>query len=401
MARRQVAIVGAGPIGLEAAVLARSRDMDVTVLERGRIAENVRSWGHVQLFSPFEMNASLWGRKALAETQLPDGKTFLTGSEFFERYLLPLSRHALLAGCIRETSEVRGISRANLWKGDQIGKPSRVESPFRLLIRSDAGDETTHEADVVLDCTGTYGNHNWLGAGGLPAPGETAASDRIDYELRDVSGLDRHRYADQTILVAGGGYSAATAIVALAELSKQATNTRAIWLTRTARTPPLLDLEDDPLPERARLTRAANAIASEQTAAVRWLPDATVQSLTSTDQPRLRIDIRIAAGAIETLECDRVIALVGYRPDRTLYEELQVHECYATQGPIRLAAALLGETSTDCLAQSEPGIDALRNPEPGFFILGSKSYGRDSRFLLRTGLSQVETVIDTISSEAP
>jgi hypothetical protein len=66
---------------------------------------------------------------------------------------------------------------------------------------------------------------------------------------------------------------------------------------------------------------------------------------------------------------------------------------------MKLAAALMGETSTDCMTQSSPGSDSLRNPEPGFFILGSKSYGRDSRFLMRIGLEQIESVFDLIATE--
>ena len=43
---------------------------------------------------------------------------------------------------------------------------------------------------------------------------------------------------------------------------------------------------------------------------------------------------------------------------------------------------------------SAGGIEALQSPEPDFYILGSKSYGRDSRFLLRVGLEQVELVVE-------
>ncbi len=39
------------------------------------------------------------------------------------------------------------------------------------------------------------------------------------------------------------------------------------------------------------------------------------------------------------------------------------------------------------------GADTLTNPEPGFFLLGAKSYGRNSQFLLRTGWSQVDDVM--------
>jgi hypothetical protein len=59
---------------------------------------------------------------------------------------------------------------------------------------------------------------------------------------------------------------------------------------------------------------------------------------------------------------------------------------------MRLAAALLSQGSADCLAVGGQGAEALLNPEPGFFILGSKSYGRNSSFLLRAGFEQVRDV---------
>jgi hypothetical protein len=77
-----------------------------------------------------------------------------------------------------------------------------------------------------------------------------------------------------------------------------------------------------------------------------------------------------------------------------------VHECYATCGPIKLAAALIGESGGgDCLAQAGHGPETLVNPEPGFFILGSKSYGRNSQFLLRVGWEQVDQVFSLIAGE--
>ena len=57
--------------------------------------------------------------------------------------------------------------------------------------------------------------------------------------------------------------------------------------------------------------------------------------------------------------------------------------------------ALLAESggSGDCLAQAAHGPETLRTPEPGFFVLGAKSYGRNPHFLLRTGWQQVEDAL--------
>ena len=64
----RIIIIGAGPIGLEAALFAAQNGFEVSVLERGHVADNVRAWGHVRLFSPFAMNISPWGRVALEES---------------------------------------------------------------------------------------------------------------------------------------------------------------------------------------------------------------------------------------------------------------------------------------------------------------------------------------------
>jgi hypothetical protein len=82
-----------------------------------------------------------------------------------------------------------------------------------------------------------------------------------------------------------------------------------------------------------------------------------------------------------------------------LYRELQVHECYASLGPMNLAAALLKHAGADCLDVPAQGAQALRNPEPNFYILGAKSYGRNSNFLLRNGFAQIREVFTFIGCD--
>ena len=60
------------------------------------------------------------------------------------------------------------------------------------------------------------------------------------------------------------------------------------------------------------------------------------------------------AGKPVTWEVERVIAAVGYRPDLSVCTELRVGE--------------------------PPG--KIETDEPGYFVLGAKSRGRDSNFLL-------------------
>ena len=127
-----------------------------------------------------------------------------------------------------------------------------------------------------------------------------------------------------------------------------------------------------------------------------------VDALRATDDGVL-VTLRSATGDVEDVVVDRIIALTGFVGDTSLYRQLQVHECYATAAPMNLSAALLsaaGDGPADCLTQASCGVDTLRLPEPNFFVLGSKSYGRHSTFLLRTGLEQVREVFTLIAGKA-
>ena len=63
-----VAILGSGPIGLEAALAAAEKGLPFTVYEAsGRIAASVRDWAHVRLFSPWSLNASPRVRERLRQ----------------------------------------------------------------------------------------------------------------------------------------------------------------------------------------------------------------------------------------------------------------------------------------------------------------------------------------------
>ncbi len=399
----RLAILGAGPIGLEAALCARSLGLPVTVYERGRVGEHVQRWGHVRLFSPFGMNSTPQGRAAILKEN--PGHTFpaegdcITGREHLAAYLEPLARCAPLRGCLRTETQVLHVGRRGLLKDDSPGDAQRGREPFRLLVREAKNRERIDEADVVLDCTGTYGQHRWTGDGGIPAPGELGAEGQIAYGLEDVLGERRNHYAGKNVLVVGAGYSAATTVCNLATLAEDRSDTWVIWLARGSSTQPIKRLSGDPLRERDRLAVRANTLATRGDGNVEFHNPAVVESMeTAGPDKGFKVTARLA-GKPRTWEVDRVVANVGYTPDGGLYRELQVHECYATLGPMNLAASLLKQAGGDCLSIPAQGAATLRNPEPNFYILGAKSYGRNSNFLLRTGFEQVREVFTLIGGK--
>ena len=67
---------------------------------------------------------------------------------------------------------------------------------------------------------------------------------------------------------------------------------------------------------------------------------------------------------------------------------------------MNLAAALAKQAGADCLTLTAQGPASLKNPEPNFFILGAKSYGRNAQFLLRDGFEQVRGVFQIVAGNA-
>ncbi|HEU4940891.1 MAG TPA: FAD-dependent oxidoreductase, partial [Candidatus Eisenbacteria bacterium] len=127
MAPRRIAVIGAGPIGLEAALEAARRGFEVRLYESGRVGEHLRRFDAVALFTPFGMNSSSEGRERLRSDgiALPSETALLTAGELVERYLVPLARLPELAHSIREGERVTHVAREGLGKGDGAGRAGR------------------------------------------------------------------------------------------------------------------------------------------------------------------------------------------------------------------------------------------------------------------------------------
>jgi thioredoxin reductase len=389
----RIAILGAGPIGLEAALAAARRGDDFEVFEAAAtVGGHVRRWGHVRTFTPWSMNVSPRMRAALPHA--PDGDVLPSGAELAGELLEPVAALPQLAGRIRLGTRVLAVGREGLLKHEAVGDPRRASRPFRLLVACPDGEQEIVHADAVIDATGTYGNPNRLGDGGIDAVNERAFEDRIERVLPRLE-ADPRAWAGRTILLTGSGHSAQTAAGQLAAFARDAPGTRVVWAVRRGK-PDWGTVAGDPLPARVALNAAAAELASGASRAVELRPGRVTEALHARGD---RIAVTLRNGDAEEIEVDRILALNGGVGDHALYRQLQVHECYATSGPMNLAAALLGEAGGDCLAAASHGPETLRNPEPGFFILGAKSYGRNSQFLLRIGWQQVDDVFGSLIEE--
>jgi len=379
---RSLVVIGAGPVGLEAATLALAKGWDVRVYESGEPGQGVADWGHVRFFSPWSLNRSEWGNAALGASDRPD--EFPTGDQYRETYLLPLARRL---PDLHTHTRVLGVSRRDALKGEFIGARANESGPFLLHVMNKAGRESFVEADYVLDCSGLVASR--LGPGGLDALGESTCESRIHRNIPDVLGTERERFEGKRVLVVGAGHSAVTSLKLLSDLGAEIE-----WAFRGDQAPYRI-VPNDSLPERDSLSKFGNEAAGGRVKGVSPLPASTVEAIEMAANGSLRVTLW-RPGGLQEIVVDEIVSNVGFRPDLSLTRELQVHYCYASEGPMKLAATLLSSAGGDCLAQSSSGVETLINPETNFFVLGTKSYGRNSSFLLKIGIEQIHQVFQKI-----
>jgi hypothetical protein len=303
---RRVVVIGAGPVGIEAALYARMCGLSVTVYEQGEVGEHLKHWGHVRMFTPWSWNVSTLGMQVL-QTEYPRrtwpaATDLLTGYVYREEYLLPLANCSLLRDSLRLGIRVVQIS------------PSRDGKTWRLLLEDQHGQEQGAEADVVLDCTGVYGQPRWLGEGDMPARGERKARPYIPHGVVDITGKERTHYAGRSVLVVGSGYSAASNVVALAALAEQERDTWTFWITHLPRGQPLPRLSNDPLKERDRLAARANTLATRGDGHVEYFPQTLLDEVQYLGPDAGFYVSGRCKGKPIAWTVDRVIASVGYRP---------------------------------------------------------------------------------------
>src|SRR5262245_20042150 len=362
--RQSLAIVGAGPVGLEAAAHAVELGFDVHLFERGEVGAHVIAWGHVRMFTPWRMNVGPASARLLANHgwSPPSPEECPTGVEMAERLLRPLAAAPELQSRIHPHAQVVQVARHGARKSDLTGDPRRAEQPFRLLVRDQGGRENFVHAHAVIDATGTFGTPNAAGTGGIPARGELYLAPQMSYHPDDVLGMRRERHAGRTTLVIGGGSSAITTVAALARLAEEVPGTRAVWVTRSEMPGFAGEAADDQLPARAALHAVGRRLQAG-TPSVQWTGGCEVEGFEyNSATHRYRVHLVTAQGP-QHAEADQVIVNCGYGPDTALHRELQIHECYASLAPMKLAAALAASDTSDCTKVPAQGADVLANPE--------------------------------------
>lgn len=390
-----VAVIGAGPTGLAAAAHLVSRGMRPLVFERGEgPGAAMRDWGHVRVFSPWAYNVDAAARTLLerAGWRAPEADALPTGAEIVRDYLEPLAALPQIAPHLSFGATVTAVTRDGL---DKLRSEGRGDALFTIRYTDRSGRDHAVRARAVIDASGTWTQPSPMGVDGLAVIGEKAAADRIAYGIPDVAGARRADYAGKRTLVIGGGHSAVNVALALIDLQQAEPETRILWALRRDTLDKLLGggLNDE-LPARGALGLAARKAIDE--GRLEMLAPFAAESV-ARDGDGLAVSARLA-GEPRTIVADRVVVATGFRPDFSFLRELRLDLDPAVEAPPALAP-LIDPNLHSCGTVPPHGVAELTHPEPGFTIVGAKSYGRAPTFLMITGYEQVRSVVAALAGD--
>ncbi|MGH8824545.1 MAG: FAD-dependent oxidoreductase, partial [Jiangellaceae bacterium] len=320
----------------------------------------------------------------------PNPSSYPTGEHWAERYLDPLAK--ALGERVRLGTRVIGVTRRGR---DRAVDAGRETEPLTVHTVGADGVEGRITARAVIDASGTWGEPNPLGADGLPAIGENAAASRTVYRVPDLTDDSvASRYRGKHVAVVGSGHSALTALVAVSELMADDPTTHVSWVLRRGQVGDAFGGgQADTLVARGALGRRARTAVEEshvddvtgfRTAAVEWDGDAL--ALVSDDGRRLD-------------DLDEIVVLTGFRPDLSWLSEIRLGLDAKLQAPVALAP-LIDPNVHSCGSVPPHGAAELTHPDPGFYLVGMKSYGRAPTFLALTGYEQVRSVVAQIAGDA-
>ncbi|MDF3068039.1 MAG: flavoprotein [Polyangiaceae bacterium] len=391
-----VVVIGAGPVGLTAAVRLLERGLKPLILEAAAdVAASPRDWGHVRLFSPWRYNLDKVAVQLLERTgwTAPPANDLPTGNELYGSYLRPLAALENIRERLHLDRRVVAITRQGL---DKVRTSRRADVPFVVRAVSATGLIEEFLARAVIDATGTWWSPNPLGAAGIPAAGEAELKDRIHYGIPDVLKRDRSRYASKATLVVGAGHSAANSILGLAELARTTATTSIIWATRSANLTRVFGGGDgDGLPARGKLGAELRALT--ENGSLTMVQNFRIETLRE-GTGKLDVAGTRDGRAFVLSGIDSIVASTGQRPDLAITRELRLALDPALESAQALGP-LIDPNEHSCGTVRPHGARELAHPEPNFYIIGGKSYGRAPTFLLATGYEQARSVAAMIAGD--
>jgi len=202
---------------------------------------------------------------------------------------------------------------------------------------------------------------------------------------------------ERRVLVVGAGHSAATSLLALAELRRRAPGTQILWAVRSATPRPLVgkgSARADELSARGQL--AADLRALVDAGQVELVSGFRIRAL--EPHPHGVTVVGHGPAGPRHVHAEQIVNATGFRPDHAIAQELRLALDPALESVAALAPLIDPNVHT-CGSVPAHGACKLAHADRGYYIAGMKSYGRAPTFLLATGYEQVRSVAAALAGD--
>ncbi|MCA9157581.1 MAG: hypothetical protein KDA72_04600 [Planctomycetales bacterium] len=380
-----IAVIGAGPVGVEAALYARFLGYDLLLFDSRRVGHRQLAWGDhpleptwAGLTSPLGLAAlaaqgadpDLLSRMSIAACSDPCGD--VSYRQYVEQYLIPVARTDLLYDSVQVNSPIISISRTSCGSDPTITNERRAEQEFRLLIDSRQRGEYTQLVDIVLDCSG-LARPLGLASGGGWAIGERTAQPEMLSGRVDVLGKHRARLAGKHTLLFGRDDDACGNAIDLAELTQAAAGTRATWiLPKQFGNHNTLSLQPH---TSAEFIAAARRLADNEdsNSPVVSLAAWGIESMQVDGESGWRVRLQVSEEETLNIQTDELINCQAVQPDWSFAQALPLAQ-----------------------HQAEDGLTG----EPHYYVLGQKAVGASNRCTMPQAFEQIKKVFARIGGRA-
>jgi hypothetical protein len=387
-----IAVLGAGPTGIETALYARFLGYDVVLVEQTKPASAAIAWADRSLGAPLRELISSLGIRAL-EAQghnltCLDDTADATGAQWATSYLTPLAKSDLIADCVLPFTRVVDVGRWQTHKYDSVDSQSRCNDEFRLLLHSDKRGSWVAPVDVVIDCTGKSPRRSGLGPNGMQAAfteavipnRETESVEQgmdgppvildpstvertvrqqrlIESELPRWRDKDQSRYVGKTVCLSGDSPQALVAASDWLDMAEPMRESKLIWLVPDRSENPEFDTHSSVIADLARRL-------SSQNFAFGLMPIRGIERIKHhpptqppTAEHPLTLSLRRSDQTTVDLRCDQLVSLPVAEPNFDFCQSLRViQDTSSCKWPMRVLPPESFETA-----------------EPHYYVVGSKS----------------------------
>lgn len=303
-----IAIIGAGPLGIEAALYARFLGYHVSIFEARRVAHRMLDWHDRPLEYPVSSVTTSLGIAALKaqdpEYLQPDPNRVFTGKEYAQEYLLPLAKTDLIFDEIHFLSPVVDVSRfrsrelPESQQYDQFDWQNRCNDEFRILVEGRHRGAWVSRADCIIDCRGLGPSRVGLGPAGGLATGELhATKDFLEYLPADRK-FDPKAYDNKRILVVG---CTKDAIRVVRECLRYAKHKQLIWVV-----PPVDHQENE------QLTQTRRELSEQTSPEFVMIESLGVESISKSEQGHWQICLIKDDESTVEMQVDALISRTRY-----------------------------------------------------------------------------------------